>query len=132
MFTTLKKMSERKKVYYLASPYSHADHNVRVARFERVNYVAYKLMETYGFALIEPIVTGHPKVAFGLPTNFQFWQANNHALIDRADGIIVFMDDDWKDSKGVLDEINYAVESGKEVLYLNKNIKFDPSVVVDV
>lgn len=106
------------KLYYLASPYSHVDKKVMEERYEQV-MEAGVLLSKQGFLLFEPITTSHVKAQrYELPTNFEWWQRHNHAVIDRCDGgIIVLMIDGWDKSKGVQDEINYAAQKDKPIIY---------------
>jgi hypothetical protein len=106
---------ESSSLYYLASPYSHADPTVRQRRFELVNEIAIDLINR-GYVIIEPIVMGHPKAGH-LPTDFEFWKRVDTTFIERCDGIIVADTiQGWQESKGVTAEIEFARKNGKRVI----------------
>jgi nucleoside 2-deoxyribosyltransferase len=112
------------KVYYLASPYSHQKEEIRVQRFEQVNKFAVYLLKK-GIHVIEPIVTGHVKVQYNLPTHFEFWKERDIKFIDYSDALIVYMIPGWNESKGVAHEIEYALKTGKPVHYIDYSEEYE-------
>lgn len=54
---------------------------------------------------------------FDMRKDYKFWKEVNHDLVERSDSIRVLMLPDWRESKGVLDEM--ALSS-----YINLPIEF--------
>jgi nucleoside 2-deoxyribosyltransferase len=102
---------------YLASPYSHPDPAVREERFRAACQVTAELIRA-GDAVISPVVQGHPLAAFGLPTDWQFWETLDRHQLARCDEVVVLMLDGWRESVGVQTEIRIAAELGKPVRYV--------------
>jgi hypothetical protein len=106
------------KLYYLASPYTHANKDLMQERYDRVNHFAAKLIIKRGINVIEPICTGHVKVKFNMPVTFEYWKERDHMYIRHSDAVIVYMLDGWKESRGVQEEIKYAQSLNKPIYYL--------------
>lgn len=92
---------------YVASPYSHSDENVRESRFEAVRrYVAQKYQEGSTDVYFSPILYCHEMaVAYGLPTDAEFWMVFDTVMLEKADKLEVLAIDGWGDSVGVNMEI---------------------------
>jgi len=103
---------------YLASPYSHPDAAVREARFRAACQATAGLLKA-GHHVLCPIAHSHPLVAYGLPTDWDFWQQVDHEYLRHCDEMVVLMLDGWRESKGVLAEIGIAEELGKPVRYMD-------------
>jgi len=114
---------------YLASPYSHADPEIREARFEWVTSIAARF-QFEGVLCYSPIVASHPLVAdlsvmatnAGTPMDpvgFQFWKANNEWHITRCNALVVVMMEGWEDSKGIQAELVFAAKQHKPIEYLD-------------
>ena len=102
---------------YLASPYSHPDPSVREIRFREACRAAATLIRL-GQAVFSPIAHGHPIAAFGLPTDWRFWEPFDRRQLQRCDEVVVLMLDGWRESVGVQAEIRIAGECGKPLRYL--------------
>jgi hypothetical protein len=102
---------------YLASPYSHPDAAVREARFQAVCEAAARLMQD-GRHVLSPIAHSHPIAAYGLPTDWSYWEASARRHIEQCDELLVLMLDGWDHSVGVRAEIEIAREMGKRVSYM--------------
>ena len=102
---------------FIASPYLHNDTEVMEHRFLTVEqYVAECLFN--GECVISPIVSYHHMAnRFDMRKDFKFWKEVNHDLLERSDSIRVLMLPEWRESRGVLDEM--AVSS-----YINLPIEF--------
>lgn len=61
---------------YLASPYSDPDPAVREQRYEAACAATVAMLRA-GHVVFSPIVHSHPLVAYGLPTDWAFWQRVN-------------------------------------------------------
>ena len=103
---------------YLASPYAHPDPAVREARYQAACRATAELMRG-GRAVFSPIVHSHPLTAFGLPTNWAFWERCDRQYLERCDELVVLMLDGWPQSVGVQAEIKLATEMAKPVSFLN-------------
>ena len=66
---------------YLASPYSHPDATVREARFQAACRATASLIRA-GHEVFSPIAHSHPLAAFGLPTDWSFWESQAKWYID--------------------------------------------------
>lgn len=114
------KAKRDKKLYYLVSPYSSKKKTIIKQRYERVLYIATKLI-AQGYHLIEPIAMCHEKSKrFELPTGYEFWKERDRLLISRCDGLIVCKMDGLEKSVGCTDEIAYARELGMEIKYCDE------------
>ena len=103
---------------YLASPYSHPDAPMREARFRDVCRAAARLMRE-GHVVFSPIAHGHPIAAYGLPTDWRFWEPFDREQLERCDELVVLTLAGWRESKGVQAEIQIARELGKPVRFLD-------------
>jgi hypothetical protein len=68
---------------YLSSPYSAPDPAVREARFQAACRATAELMRA-GRIVYSPIVFSHPLTAFGLPTDWSYWERCGVAGTGRA------------------------------------------------
>ena len=103
---------------YLASPYSHPDPAVRVARFDVICRVAARLM-LEGVHLYSPIAHTHPIAVQGdLPTGWDFWEQYDRKILKACGELWVCTMDGWRESKGVTAEIKIAEELLLPVRYI--------------
>lgn len=109
----------KNKIYYLASPYSHKDPLVETLRYEAVSYIASKLI-LEGYTVIEPIGSCFDKsLKYDMPGGYEYWQKRDRKYISLCDGIIIVTMKGWEESIGVSDEISYARNKNKEIIFLN-------------
>ena len=102
---------------YLATPYTHPDRAVRLARFRAVNKAASLLMQQ-GHHVFSPISHSHPIAEEGgLPTSWDFWEKYDIEVLKMCSQVIVLMLDGWKESKGVAAEIEIAKSLGIGIVY---------------
>jgi hypothetical protein len=105
--------------YYMASPYSNAIPHIEVWRYDQNVEVLSKLTKM-GYIVVSPIVHSHPMAhRHEMPKDFEYWQRVDRVLMSKASGLIVLMLEDWKNSKGVMAEIEYMEEKGLSVYYLD-------------
>ena len=110
---------DKNLLYYLASPYSHKNTNIKNNRYNAVLYKAIDLTIA-GYIVISPIVHSHPMAERGkLPGSFDFWQRIDETLILRCDAVLVYMLNGWQESVGVTHEILFAEQNNKPVFYLD-------------
>lgn len=94
---------------YLASPYTHSDHELRALRYDAaVNYVRHAATELNQI-IYSPIVHWHPvALVHLLPGDHKFWLKQNLGMLQRATELHVLMLDGYNESVGVAVEIEYA------------------------
>lgn len=118
------------KTVYLASPYSHPDPAVRLARYELVSQVAADIIvnskgQTMPFA---PITHSHPLFVLRPETgeDFKQWQDFDEWMIRNCDEVWVLTVDGWRESAGVQAEIKYAKNIWKPVKYIRPDCWVSP------
>lgn len=105
----------KRRLIYLASPYSHADPEVMEARFEAVCREAAVLME-HGLHVYSPIAHTHPIAVRGdLPKEWPYWEAYDRVMLAASTEVYVLQLEGWDASKGVSAEIEIAREMGLPV-----------------
>ena len=103
---------------YLASPYSHPDPKMREHRFEQACAAAAKLMLA-GATVFCPIAHSHPiGLWMGAEQTHELWMAQDLPLLARASGLAVLMLDGWLESRGVQEEIDFALKHSIPVEYI--------------
>jgi hypothetical protein len=108
---------KKRELFYLASPYSHPDYEVREQRYRAAREITAALLER-GWLVHSPIVATHALVAYGLGSEFYAWQSLDMRLLDCCDGLLVATIPGWQESVGVTAEIEYMRRRGKPVLYV--------------
>jgi nucleoside 2-deoxyribosyltransferase len=103
---------------YLAAPYSHPDPKVREERYQKVCEVTAILIRA-GFPVFSPITHSHPLVAYGLPTDWEFWSRWDEIYLKRSDAMIVLTFEGWEKSQGVQAETAMAKALGISVMQLD-------------
>lgn len=114
---------------YLASLFSNGaksnsgEH--REIRKKRYEYTLERLAELKlkGEFVYSPIVHCYDMSnKFDMSKTYEFWKQNDRHFISKSDKLLVLrMKDsygDWKQSKGIQDEVNFAESLGIEVEYL--------------
>ena len=105
------------RLIYLASPYSHPDRQIQEQRFQAACQQAALMMQA-GDLVFSPIAHTHPIAAFGLPGDWEFWQAYDRAMLERCDELAVLQLDGWEESIGVQAEIAIAKELNLPVRFI--------------
>ena len=104
---------------YLATPLTHKDISVVMARMELVNQVFVYLIKQ-GMSVYSPVSqTGVVAVQYGLPMDFHFYEKMDRDMLARCDKLIVITAEGWKKSHGVSMEIKAAKEIDMPIEYLN-------------
>jgi hypothetical protein len=92
---------------YLASPYSHADEEVRLARFHQVCIVAAELIKQ-DYVVFCPIAHSHPiEVHGGVGGGWDVWIKQDIPIMERCDELHVACMPGWEESIGVQAEIEW-------------------------
>ena len=103
---------------YLASPYSHANPDVRETRFELAAKAAAELMRR-GNLVFSPIAHSHPLATFGgLRGDWNFWREFDHSFFEWADELWVLELPGWDTSPGIADELALFPRD-KAIKYIN-------------
>lgn len=110
---------------YVASPYSANRFEKMIERFKSVEELTAKLLQDKVWCY-SPIVHCHEIAkVHGLPTDHDYWMEYNYHVIDRADALVVHMQDGWDQSYGVGEEIKYALSKQIPVIYHNIDESID-------
>jgi len=112
------------KKIYLASPYSHPDIGIKIGRFRRIAEIQADLMRKNPKDLFfSPIVASHPVALYGkLEGSWDYWKRIDLEFINFCSEVWVVMLDGWKESKGVQEEIRYALDSGMTVRFYQADL----------
>ena len=103
--------------FYLASPYSSVDADVREERYHKVMCHSANLLKK-GIIAYSPIVYSHEmSKKFEMPSDADFWWFFNKIMLDKCDVLMVYKMQDWDKSKGVKQEIDYALENDIPIVY---------------
>jgi hypothetical protein len=105
------------KFIYLASPYSHPDHEVREARYRAACRKAAQYARK-GIAVFAPIVHSHPLVPYmdaAQCMDFDLWMKLDLPLLKAADELHILCIDGWRASRGVTREVEFATQIGVPV-----------------
>ncbi len=103
---------------YLASPLSNPERKVREERYN-LAIEATGLLLKMGVFVYSPIAHNYVIAnRHELPNEFSFWQEFDSLMISRCDVLAVLMLPGWRESVGVIYEINLALELGKTVKYI--------------
>lgn len=114
---------------YVAAPYSSIKNKHRL--MEEIHKESAKFMlDRPGHYTVPGLL--HHYTAEHCPhlgKDFEFWEEFCVELIKRCDIILLLKFDGWQTSKGVLGEIDTAVEFDKSVIYVEPDCKNIDSVV---
>ena len=107
------------KLVYLATPYSHADEEVKERRFKEASAMAAQLMEA-GYLVFCPIAHSHPIEYYGMPDlkSGDWWLRQDFAILKHCDILMVYEMPGWNISYGVKKEIEFAKEHGIPIKYI--------------
>ena len=95
---------------YLASPYSDPDIFIREQRFQQACKFAGFLMRQ-GLHVYSPIAHSHPIAKLcNLPGDNEWWWEFNRPMIEMSDQMFVLTTPGWKESKGILQELEFAFQ----------------------
>ena len=104
---------------YLAAPYTNKDPIVVEYRVKQINCAAAQIMRD-GHIVFSPISHSHYiAMQEDLPKTFEWWVKQNHAFIEWADVVMVLKIEGWNKSKGVTDEVGFALKSKKMVKFID-------------
>lgn len=106
------------KKLYLAAPYSHPDKSVREQRVEAVNKKAAELM-MQGDLVFSPLSHSHPISEYCNvdPCDNDFWLRQDLWVLEICDEFHVLCLDGWKESIGIMIEMDRAKLLELKVVY---------------
>jgi hypothetical protein len=111
--------ANHKPLWYLASPYSHPDKEIRKQRFEEVCKAVAYLMNK-GVLVFSPIVHCHPVAEVAeLPKGFEYWKDYDERMISVCDRFLVFQLQGWKESESVKREIEFACRLARTIYWVD-------------
>ena len=84
----------------------------------RTSYLRARLAY-YRYSQVIPTICN--SYGFGLPSDFDYWEAYDTLIIGRCDKLIVLMMNGWEESKGVQAEIIIARKLKKPIEYMAWN-----------
>lgn len=105
------------EMIYVASPYSHSDPAVQLARYEAVlNFTARQQAADPANVYFSPIVYSH-HLDQRVTLSHETWMQLDRWFLERCDRVWVYMLDGWRESRGVMREIDIANEIDKRVSF---------------
>lgn len=106
---------------YLASPYTHSDPAIMLARFEAAErFVARAIARER--PIFSPIVHCHAlAIKYSMPPEFKYWENYNLAMLGAAEELWVLKLTGWEDSKGVMAEIDAAEITNKFITFIGED-----------
>lgn len=107
-------------MFYLASPYSHKDPDVVQERVLITGRVCFEL-NNLGVICFSPILHWHEYATImNMQTDCDTWKTLNFNWIEKSAGVLVLTLPGWMESKGVRDEVEFALSLGKRVICLQE------------
>lgn len=103
-------MSKFNTFYYLASPYTHKDPDIRQKRFDDTCRAVLHLVQS-GLLVYSPIVASVPIANLTddpYYTTWGFWKEYDESFMYRCDHLLILTLDGWQFSEGMKEEIKIA------------------------
>jgi hypothetical protein len=117
LMDALSRTPSKSSIIYLANPYSHPDPEVQAARYREALRVTAELTRM-GYVVFSPIVHSHPlHVSEGVAGDWNFWKFIDFEFIRNAGALMVVPMPGYRESRGVTEEIEYAVKIGIPVVF---------------
>jgi len=105
------------KIIYIGSPYNHPEPETVKSNFEIVTRLAGELC-SQGHTAFSPITYGHTLLGFTeMPTTWEFWKNFCLSFLQHCDELLVYKMPGWRDSRGLLEEIEYAKSNNIKITY---------------
>jgi hypothetical protein len=119
----------KRKLIYLACPYSDASVAVRLHRFKEATKAAAALIRQ-GHFVFSPITMTHPidqEIAGADDTlGSEFWVAFDEAFMERCDLFVLLPLEGWQKSNGVRREIEFFQAARKSLMVLSDDYSLRP------
>lgn len=112
------KKEPRPTLYYLATPYTKYKGGIEKA-FMAAAELTGKLL-TNGYRVYSPIAHTHPVAVYGGldPLDHSIWLPFDEAMMHACDALLVAHMDGWRESKGVMHEIEFFARGKKPIFDL--------------
>ena len=110
---------------YLASPYMHADPEVKRARHDAAVRAAIRIMAETGEAVFSPIAHSHLMHVWSdgkIGGDWRQWAEFDRAVIAACSTFYVLMLDGWEQSVGIKAELEIARGLGLRVVFAAKEM----------
>jgi hypothetical protein len=102
---------------YLATPFFHENTIIMERRFGVINQVAAELIKQREY-VFSPISHSYPIAKLGgLPTDWDYWQHFCILTLKFCTKLTVVMQDGWRQSKGVTEELKIAQTMNMPITY---------------
>jgi nucleoside 2-deoxyribosyltransferase len=119
VMAAIEERKNRKKLIYLAGPYTHRLKSVRNAREQSLTKFAAEMVRN-GEHVWSPITESHQySKVLGLETNWEFWKEHDLLMLSKCDELVVLMLEGWERSVGVGAEIEEAKRLNIPIRYVN-------------
>ena len=106
-----------KKLFYLASPFTDPNQQIREERVKGATEAAINLL-LQGIYAFSPIAYNGNWTRRELPGDWGFWCEFDKLFLERCDALIVLKLDGWDRSVGVKEEIAYAAQLLRPTFYV--------------
>lgn len=104
---------------FISSPYSHSDPNVIEENFIKVTELVVYLTNK-GITAISPITYGHTLLKYMNSDNdWETWKDFCLTFLNKSDELWVYKMEGWNRSRGVAEEIEFAVKNNLNIKYID-------------
>ena len=104
---------------YLASPLFALEEYKMAHRYGATKYWVNRLQQTTNEWVYSPILHYYEMAKqYNLPKDHVYWKSINHQAIDICNELWILMLPCWEKSQGIADEIAYAKQIGKKIVFL--------------
>ena len=108
-------------IIYLASPYSDPEKSIREIRYRAAEQAMVQMIQA-GEHVYSPIVMTHPGATrYSLSQDSSYWRPHNFAFLSVAKELRVLKMKGWEKSKGVKEEIEFAIINDIPISYWIKD-----------
>lgn len=118
----LERMTELRKddYWYLATDYTKYEGGLEAAYNMALDQL--EILMKAGVNVYCPIVHNHEVSKRGFPATHDYWMGVDLPMLKHAYGVIVVETPNWKHSRGINHEIDYAKKHAKIVIYMDPNV----------
>jgi len=109
-------------VLYIAAPFTHEKPEIRERRYRTACRASALLMQA-NIVVFSPLSHSVPIVQHGEldEMDSKFWLTMDLPLLERCDELLVLALDDWKQSKGVKEEVFFAFQHNKPITFIRES-----------
>ena len=114
-----------KNLIFISSPYTHEDPKVVEENFAQVAKLSAHLTSK-GYVAFSPIVYGHTLLNWTkMEADWETWKAFCLTFLKKSEELWVYRMDGWNRSRGVAEEIEFAIKNNIIIKYLdNEQFEF--------